>query len=128
MIKLVHFIHGLNTGGAETLVKNYMLNIDHDCFDTVLLCLRHEKKSPYELILKKYGIKVLYVEDEMFLKNSSCIIGILARIYRYIIVRRILRRENPDIVHTHLIVNKYIKFARLRQKIVLFHTVHNDPE
>lgn len=25
MIKVVHFIHGLNMGGAETLVKNYAL-------------------------------------------------------------------------------------------------------
>ncbi len=28
MKKIVHLIHGLNTGGAETLVKNYCLGLD----------------------------------------------------------------------------------------------------
>ena len=38
MIKVVHFIHGLNMGGAETLVKDYALLIDKNKFETIVLC------------------------------------------------------------------------------------------
>lgn len=37
MLNVVHFIHGLNMGGAETLVKNYALLLDKSKFNVTVL-------------------------------------------------------------------------------------------
>ena len=91
-MKVMHFIHGLNTGGAETLVKNYMLNFDKENFDVVLLSM-DRKKSPYENELAKSGIKIIYVQD--FLPLKGCV-KILNKFYQYLIVKRIIRKGRND--------------------------------
>ena len=50
-IKIMHFIHALGTGGAETLVKEYAMNMDKDLFEMIVLCLVHRPDSPYERIM-----------------------------------------------------------------------------
>ena len=37
-IKVLQFIHGLSMGGAETIVKNYILKLDRTKFEPILLC------------------------------------------------------------------------------------------
>ena len=51
-MKVMHFIHGMNTGGAETLVKDYVLKLNKDNFDIVVLCL-----EKYELLITFLQIK-----------------------------------------------------------------------
>ena len=53
--KIVHFIHGLSTGGAETLVKDYVLLIDKSKYDVTVLCM-HRFDSPYEKMLLDAGL------------------------------------------------------------------------
>ena len=62
--KIVQFIHGFNMGGAETLVKDYLLGLDKEKYDVSVLCYEHYD-SPYEAILRDAGIKVFYVCDDM---------------------------------------------------------------
>ena len=53
-------------------------------------------------------------------KRMGLDIGLLFRVYRYI------RREKPDVVHTHLRAIMYIAFAIMRKNGVMHcHTVHN---
>ena len=127
-IKLMHFIHGLNTGGAETLVKNYLLNFDKKKFDITLLCLTREEKSTYNELINNSGIKVVYVEDFIpFKGQTNKVERAINRCCRFIITKRIIRRESPDIVHAHLLVNSYLKYARLKPGTVIFYTVHTEP-
>lgn len=128
-IKIMQFIHGLNTGGAETLVKNYVLNFDNDKFDILVLCLEHFMDSPYEKVLSDNGIKVIYVEDYLCLKGAN---NVLAKFIKYIqghiIVKRIIKEQSPDVIHSHLLINGYVKFAHPNKSISIFHTVHGDPD
>lgn len=53
-------------------------------------------------------------------KRMGLDIGLLFRVYRYI------RREKPDVVHTHLRAIMYIAFAIMRKNGVMYcHTVHS---
>lgn len=126
-IKIMHFIHGLSVGGAETLVKNYMLNFDRRENDLVLLCIEHCKESPYENELKKSGIKIIYVEDKLLFHSNNKLAKLVNHFHRYFIIRRIIRNEKPDILHAHLIVNRFVKFARPSKGVVIFYTVHSEP-
>ncbi|MBR3252636.1 glycosyltransferase [Candidatus Saccharibacteria bacterium] len=128
-MKILHFIHGLNTGGAETLVKNYMLNFDKNDHDVLLLCLSHNTESPYEKVLADNHIKVIYVEDYLWPKcRNGFFVRIFKRFQRYLLVKIIIKKEKPDILHTHLSVNRFVKFARPSKKTVVFHTIHSDPK
>lgn len=128
-MKVMHVIHGLNTGGAETLVKEYVLGFNKDKFDVTLLCFEHIKESPYEKILKKNNIKVIYISDYMKYNNKKGILyKIINHFQKFILVKRIIRNENPEILHTHLPINRYIKFAKPKKKTKIFHTVHSAPK
>lgn len=130
-IKVLHFIYNLNQGGAETLVKDYALLIDKTKFDIVILC--HDRiNSPYEKILKSAGIRVVYVSDKIPLKKLY-FIPIIHKIvcHTYLdkfLARYIIKRENPDIIHTHLLYNDFVRFSCVAPKIKMFHTVHSQPQ
>lgn len=128
-MKVLHIIHGLNTGGAETLVKDYVLNLDKKLFEPVVLCYDHYKDSPYEELLSKNNIKVIYVCDYMkFYGKKNIIAKFINHIQRYLLIKKYIRIENPDILHTHLPINKYIKFSKPQKKVKIFHTVHSEPK
>lgn len=118
MIKVVFLIHGFNTGGAETLVKNYALFLDKEKYDIAILCIEH-RESPYEKILKDAGIKVIYVCD-YFRNKFSRKLGIKFK------MRRIIRKIKPDIIHSHLLMNTYIKFSKPNKNTKICYTQHYD--
>lgn len=126
--RVVHFIHGLNTGGAETLVKNYLLGLDKSKYDCSVLCYEHQN-SPYASILENAGIKIVYACDDMRMWNKRGLIPKVINHYQlFFVIRKKLAMLNPDILHTHLPVNRYVKFARLAKQTRLFHTVHSEPQ
>ena len=129
MKKIMQVVSTLTTGGAETLVKNYALNFNKKKFDVVILSFGHVKGTPYESLLKKNGIRVVYADEHSPFKNHF---GVIARafnyFYRYVTVRMIIKRENPDIIHIHMPVNARIKFARPNRNVTMFYTVHNEPK
>ena len=52
MVKVIHFIHGLTMGGAETLVKDYVLGLDKTKFNVTVLC-SVKYGVPYEKLLEE---------------------------------------------------------------------------
>lgn len=127
MIRLVHFIHGLNTGGAETLVKNYALLLDKSKYDLTVVCLTRYG-SPYEKILMDAGVRVIYISDVLSSKESTHYISKKQiRAERYFKTCHCLRQLKPDIVHYHLPIASYLVLAHLPRKCAVVHTVHSDP-
>ena len=128
MIKLMHVIYGLNTGGAETLVKDYALKIDKSKFDLTILCLT-KKNSPYDLLLKDRNINVIYVSDyQKYINKKGVLFSLFNSIQRYFLVRKFIHKIRPDIIHSHLQINPYIKFSKPVKGTKLFYTIHSDPE
>ena len=126
--KIIQFIHGLNMGGAETLVKEYALKLDKNKFDVTVLCLNHYANSPYEKLLKDNNINVIYVADYILLKDKDDpIIRKIKAFHRYLITRKILLQEDPDIIHFHLQTSKYVLYSGVPRDIKLIYTMHGDP-
>lgn len=124
MIKVVHFIHGLNMGGAETLVKNYALFLDKTKFNVIVLCYEHFD-SPYEDLLRQNNIDVIYVCDQIPKYRKPNLITRVLNHYRLDwSIRKELNKQNPDIVHFHLGLSRYIRYARLKKNVHLFYTQH----
>ena len=127
--KVLQVIHGFTMGGAETLVKEYCLKLNKDKYDVSVLSF-FKYNSPYEKILEDAGIKITYINDY----NEACTrdgrkrmkrIGMILR--RYWFIRTYIKKESPDILHTHLALNSYILFAAPKKGTRIVHTVHNEP-
>lgn len=100
MITVVHFIHGLNMGGAETLVKNYALMLDKSKFKVIVLCYVRNSSSPYEDLLNQNGIQVIFVCDKMPLyEKNNMLAKLINRTQRYLFIRKELKKL-PRILFT----------------------------
>ncbi len=126
MLNLVHFIHGLTMGGAETLVKEYALGIDKRKFNLTVLCVDRVHSS-YEDLLAEHHIPVIYVNDHVvFRSKNAWWVQILNCIQYYYFTRKFLRQLRPDILHIHLQLGHFVKFARLPKSTKIFYTQHSD--
>ena len=128
--KVLHFIHGFSMGGAETLVKEYCLKLDRDKFDVSVLCF-HRYDTPYEEMLKNAGVKVCYLSDqirnyEKLAKKQPGRSWMLIK--RCFLLKDFIKKEAPDIIHTHLSISGYVLFANPKKGTKIFHTVHNEPK
>ena len=128
--KVLQLIHGFTMGGAETLVKEYCLKLNKEKYDVSVLCF-FKYNTPYEKILEEAGIKVTYIDDyhEACSKDGkSRLKRIFMILRRYCFIRKYIRKEAPDILHTHLALNNYVLFASPKKGTKLLHTVHNEPK
>lgn len=124
MIKILQFIHGLNMGGAETLVKEYVLGLDKQKFNITVLC-QERLNTPWEKKLSDAGIRVIYMSDEIpmygrknFLAKS---INILMKFW---LSRKYIRLIEPDIIHEHLVLSQFLRFAKPKKETKIFYTQH----
>lgn len=127
-IKVVEYISNFGDGGAETLVKDYVRLIDHNRFVPIVVALRGEKKSANRRILAENKIPfiAIYPYWNVFVRFWNKLLGWWYIPYR---LKKIIRRENVQVLHMHLMVLKDV--ARIRKSldgIQLLFTCHNLPE
>lgn len=128
MIKIVHFIHALNMGGAETIVRNYALLLDKEKFDVTVLCLDHDD-SPYEKNLVEAGVNVIFIRDTLkWGRKKGFIFRVINHFLLFKKISEQLRILKPDILHIHLNLNKYVKSASLPKSVKIFYTHHYNVE
>ena len=124
--KVLHFIHGLNMGGAETLVTKYASLLDKKKYEVIVLCYQHYPDSPYEEFLKQKGIPLLYACDAMpFYGKNGYISKLINHYQMYLEIRKAIHKINPDIIHTHLPHNHFLHFATPKRGTKIFYTQHS---
>ena len=106
MIKVVNVISDLNVGGAGKCIINFCKNYNKDKFDITVVV---PAGSALINELKKTPAKIVEVDG---LKNKSLDVKSLFKLIK------ILRKEHPDIVHTHAssiarLAAKFVKNARI---------------
>ena len=113
-MKILQVIPYFCFGGAETMCENLtyaLTNLGHD----VTVVSLFPDRTPIALRMEEAGIRILYLDKKPGLDLSM-----------FSKLARIMRREKPDVVHTHLNVIKYAavsaKLAGIRRSV---HTVHN---
>lgn len=123
---IVHLIYGLDMGGAQTLVKEYALGINKNKFHITVLCLNNFH-AQYDKLLSQAGVEVVYVSDCIpFYGEKGIFFRAWNKICKYYFTRKLLRQLRPDIVHIHLPINRFVKFAHLPRTTQIFYTQHFD--
>src|SRR5699024_80393 len=128
--KVIHLTGHLGIGGAEKLILDYALNIDRKRFEIIIITTGKKRGSLIEEKLCKEGIKVYHLGDLVEFPYTKNIIKRLYNKYiKYKLFNKIIRKESPDIIHSHLYVNRFILFSIINKyNIKLFYTVHSNVE
>ena len=128
--KVIQVIPSFRTGGAEALVKNYMLAFDDKHCDCEAFVVGERCGYPFERVLVEAGIKITFLGE---LYKRSKISGKLGHIITALRWRKAIKdyfkKVKPDVVHCHLNVAQMIVPAVCElQSSKLFYTVHSDPD
>ena len=126
--KIIEFIDSLNDGGAETLVKDYALMIDKLKFEIEIIVLRNLTKTANVSVLRENNIKIIPIYKKWnFLYKAIYLFT--NRFYTPFKLKCIIKRENPDVIHTHLALLKYLSpISKTLKNIRLLYTCHNLPK
>ncbi len=88
-IKIIQFITGLNTGGAEMVVKDLVLNLDKKKYELLVVSIL--PIGQIGKMIKNSGIKVISLNAKF--KYNPIII------FKFF---KLLKKEKPQIIHSHL--------------------------
>ncbi len=115
-IKIIHVISALNVGGAEALLFDLIKNIDKEKFDVSILCFFREGGFVNKFI--DAGFSVVFLEEYR---------GNYFRLFPKIV--EFFKKENPDIVHTHLFGADFFgvfaaRFAKVKHVISTEHNLN----
>lgn len=128
--KVIQVIPSFRTGGAEALVKNYLLAFSKESCDCEAFVVGERCGYPFEQVLVEAGVKITFLGE---LYKKSCLPGKLGHIMTALrwrrAVKKYFRKTRPSAVHCHLNVGQMIlPAARCLKSTKLFYTVHSDPD
>jgi glycosyltransferase involved in cell wall biosynthesis len=112
-IKVVHIVTRMNTGGVAVLISDLVLGLDPNTYDVQLIT---GKCSPDEEdYLRARGIDL----EEIRIDSMGRSLKPLLDLKTFLTLMKVLRRLNPDIVHTH--TSKAGLIGRIAAKIAIPH-------
>jgi len=113
-MKILQVIPYFCFGGAETMCENLTYALK-EMGHTVTVVSLYNERTPISRRMEEKGIRILYLDKKLGLD-----ISMVPKLMK------IMSREKPDVVHTHLDVIKYAtaaaKLSGIRHCV---HTVHN---
>ena len=95
-INVLHIIERLDIGGAEVLLLTFAKNVDKDKFKVIFCCI-DEKGSLFEAIANE-GVKIVCLKPTRYIYGCKRIFALM----------QLIKKENIDIVNTHLHTANYI--------------------
>ena len=111
-MKIIHVISNLELAGAQTMCCNLLCALKSFENEITVISLFDTDNSLTDK-LKVNGIKVLCLN-----KKFGMDLSMIRKL------RRIFKRENPDVIHAHAAVLKYVWPASIFKKAKIVHTIH----
>ena len=113
--KVFIIIPTLGTGGAEKLVIDIAKNIDKSEIDLTIVVLFPKSNTIYEIEAERENLNVIYLN-----KKLGFDIKVILKL------NKLIKRNRPDVVHTHLNTIPYALLGVISTKVkTRIHTVHN---
>lgn len=130
--KIIQFIHGLTSGGAETLVKDYALELKRRGYDVRILVITSYPQMSNQIAVAQAGIPIISLFESgkdpfMHLPRPLRILFRESKIRQA--VKHYLIQEQPDILHIHLPLVRYlIGCDRVLSSTRILYTCHSTVE
>lgn len=114
MMKVIQVMPEFGLAGAEIMCENLMYGLALNGVDVVAVSL-YEYHSAITDRLEKHGFKIIYLGKKR---------GFDFSVYRKL--DKLVKREKPDVIHTHRYVMEYVIPVGVRNHIpTMVHTVHS---
>lgn len=113
MIKVLHIVPALDTGGVERILYNYITNIDSNNLKFEFI-VHDEKEGKIEKKLKQMGYKIYHVTP----KKKSLLKNILQ-------LNKIIKQGNYDIVHCHQNFSSFVALVIAKKNKVKVRIAHS---
>lgn len=132
MKKIVQVLPAFVFGGAEMLVKEYLLHFDKTKYQIEVLLSGSHRNPMVENMLIENGVGITYLQE--LYKVPEFLPGKIRHIWRALRWRselnRYFKKLKPDVVHCHLTANTLIPASRIlkRLKTRMFYTIHTEPQ
>ncbi len=128
--KVIQVIPSFRTGGAEALVKNYLLSFDRKNCDYEAFVAGDRCNYPFEKVLLDAGVKLTFLTELYKKSRLPGKLGHILTAFRWRkAVNNFFKKACPDVVHCHLNVAQTLVYAAGElEKAKLFYTVHSDPD
>lgn len=126
-IKVIEYISNLGDGGAETLVKDYVRLLDRNRFDPIVVVLRGGESSANKRTIEENKIPIIEIFPRwnIWVRVWKKLCGWWYIPYR---LKRIIRSENAEVMHMHLMVLKDVPHVgKVLDSMRLLFTCHNVP-
>lgn len=122
-MRVLHVIPDLGTGGAEMVVLTYLRQAKFwPEIDISLVSLSSNQGRLYERMIDDEDLPVIYVGQDI---SDNSIKGRISQILQ---IRRVIKKQNPDVLHIHLSILWMVCLATIGLGIrSVFHTLHSDP-
>lgn len=112
-MKIIQFMPEFGLAGAETMCENLTYELGSRGHDVLVVSL-YDYQSAITNRMIKNGVRLIFLN-----KKTGIDLSIVPKI------RRVIKEERPDIIHTHRYILKYIYFAAVGINVKIVHTVHN---
>lgn len=112
-MKVLQIIPSLELGGAETMCAGLSRLLKKQGQEVTVVSL-YRSETPIAQGLRQAGIPVVFLDKKPGL-DLRCIPRL----------RRLIRKEKPDVLHIHLYVLKYVAAAAIGMRIPMIHTIHS---
>ncbi len=106
MIKVLNVISDTNVGGAGRVILNYLKYCDRKNFDISVVM---PKGSLLKERVERFGVKVYEIDG---MADKSLDFGAIGRL------KTVIKKENPDIVHTHGSMSGRIAGRQCGKKVI----------
>lgn len=95
--KIIHFVSGVNFGGVESVILNYFSNMKNkNKYDNIIVS--HEKINlDNRKLFEDLGFKFYEVTPKR-----------ISIVKNFLQINKIIKEEQPDIVHTHMTLSSYM--------------------
>ena len=112
-MKIIQIMPDFGLAGAETMVENLACGLVAEGHDVLIISL-YDLHTAITERLENKGIKIEYLGKKRGF-DPSVILK----------MRKIIKKYQPDVIHTHRYVLPYVFLASMGLKIKRVHTVHN---
>lgn len=127
MQKVMQFTTAMSDGGAETLIKDYALMLNKDEYEVVVLTIYNVTNTANSKRLKENGVRTVSVfnSHNLFTRAFRTLFGSIYIPYK---LKKIIEKEQPNCIHSHLDVLKYVDMLKENlEGVSLLYTCHSVP-
>ena len=119
-MKIIQLVYSLGPGGAERFVVDLSNELALQGNDVTLCVLRDDQLGNSGFYKRDLSEKLNYI-------NLRIPEGL--RLRNILILNRLIKKLNPEVVHSHLnLVNYLFPLTLIHSKIKFFHTIHSIPK